>query len=300
MNTRPKIALSEVFKGRNARGRLLKLLRPGIVSKDELEEIILKEDLPQLVEWLTPIYEASWGAVHHGASAEFRLYHFNGYYFACSNLDCGGGVQGPFKSALQATEAFKGVLACVLPDDANDFSGAVIYHSQIGKKGKKILSRRRAESIFAALTGYEGFLKHKSDAERFDWAEVIPGVFFVDPMKDEVGKELNSLTLAQNKKEEAVAAAAHSRLKKLMRKQKYFDFTFDNSGNLFKSTADSFVMKVPMYSSGKLSAYPTQWIRLCMPDRIGRRVKLKAGIMNMHWGDVSDLVCAGISLTNLG
>ena len=264
-----------------------------MINADELESLIARGDTKELVGWLNPIYEAQWGAIHHGNSARFSLYHFNGYFFASFDMD-DGIVQGPFKTAIDAAEAYSCVLACDIPEDDNDCAGAVGFTSRIESEGRKLISKRKADAIFAIVSGYEGILKHRGDEAEFDWAEVIPGVFFIDPFKDEVGKELQMLNASNHRASEA----AESRLKKLMRKQKYFDFTFDNSGNLFKAMGDSFVVKIPMDGSGKLSSYPTQWIRLCMPNRLGRKVKLKAGIMKMHWDDVSDLVSTGISLAN--
>jgi hypothetical protein len=201
-----------------------------------------------------------------------------------------GAVKGPFKTAIDAADAYSCILNCQLPEDDNDCAGAVGFTSRIESEGKKVISKRTADAIFAIVSGYEGVLKHRSDVADFDWAEVIPGVFFIDPMKDEVGKELQMVNLSNKNKDSTTSKAAESRLKKLMRRQKYFDFTFDNSGGLFKAIEDSFVVKIPMNGRGKLSSYPTQWIRLCMPNRLGSRIKLKAGIINIHWNDVSDLV----------
>lgn len=297
MSDKPKISFIDVFPDNKARRRFLKVVGADMINADQLESLISRSDAKELISWLNPIYEAQWGAIHHGNSARFSLYHFNGHFFA--SFDCDGGMaQGPFKTAIDAAEAYSGALGCVIPEDDNDCVGAVSFSSRIDSEGKNIISKRTADAIFAVVTGYKGVLKHHSDEAGFDWAEVIPGVLFIDPFKDEVGKELQTLYLANKNRDLAVSEAVESKIKKLMRKENYFDFTFDNSGNLFKSTDDSFVAKMPMNGAGKLSSYPTQWIRLCMPSKLGRRIKLKAGVINMHWSDVSKLVSTGISLTS--
>lgn len=296
MSDKPKVSFTDVFPDNKSRRRFLKVVGPDMINADELESLIARGDAKELVGWLNPIYEAQWGAIHHGNSARFSLYHFNGYFFASFDMD-DGIVQGPFKTAIDAAEAYSCSLACVLPEDDNDCAGAVGFTSRIESEGRKLISKRKADAIFAIVTGYEGVLKHRGDKAEFDWAEVVPGVFFIDPLKDDVGKELQTLNLSNKNSDRKASEVSEFRLKKLMRKQKYFDFTFDNSGNLFKAMGDSFVVKVPMEGGGKLSSYPTQWIRLCMPNRLDRRIQLKAGIINMHWNDVSDLVSTGISLT---
>ena len=293
MSDKQKLSFADVFPDNKARRLFLKVVGPDMINADELESLIARGDTKELVGWLNPVYEAQWGAIHHGSSATFSLYHFNGYFFASFGME-DGFIQGPFKTAIDAAEAYACILACDIPEEDNDCAGAVGFTSRIESEGRKLISKRKADAIFAIVTGYEGVLKHRGDTAEFDWAEVVPGVFFIDLLKDEVGKELQMLNVSNH----GASEAAESRLKKLMQKQKYFDFTFDNTGNLFKAMGDSFVVKVPMDGSGKLSSYPTQWIRLCMPNRLGRRIKLKAGIINMHWNDVSDLVSTGISLTN--
>jgi len=298
MSDQPEISLGEVFKDKKARRRFLNLIGQDMISPDELEGLISRGDSKELVGRLNPIYEAKWGAIHHGSSATFSLYHFNGYFFATFNSDCGSEFQGPFKTAIDAADAYSCILACQMPDEDYDCGGAVAFTSRIESEGRKLISKRKADAIFGIVSGYEGVVKHQDDVARFDWAEVIPGIFFIDPMKDEVGKELMALNLSKENADPAASEVIEANLKKLMRKKKYFDFTFDNSGNLFKSMKDSFFMKIPMHGRGKLSTYPTQWIRLCMPDRLGRRIKLKAGIINMHWNNVYDLVSTGISMKN--
>jgi hypothetical protein len=295
MSDQPEISLSEVFKDTKARRRFLNLVGKDMISADELEALISRDDAKELVGWLNPIYEAGWGAIYHGNSARFCLYHFNGYFFSGFDMD-DGAIQGPFKTAIDAADAYSCSLSCQLPDDDNDCSGAVGFTSRIESDGRKVISRRTANAIFAIVSGYEGVLKHRGDVAEFDWAEVIPGVFFIDPMKDEIGAELNTLNQSKGNADREAIVSAQVKLEKLMRKQKYFDFTFDNSSGLFKSLNESYVMKIPMEVRGKLAKFPTEWVRFCLPNRVGRRIKVRVGLFNMHWNEVSDLISTGLRI----
>jgi hypothetical protein len=207
-----------------------------------------------------------------------------------------GAIQGPFKTAIDAADAYSCSLSCQLPDDDNDCSGAVGFTSRIESEGRKVISRRTANAIFAIVSGYEGVLKHRGDVAEFDWAEVIPGVFFIDPMKDDVGAELKALNISKENGDEEAIAAAQAKLKKLMRKQKYFDFTFDNSSRLFKSPNESYVIKIPMEGRGKLAKFPAEWVRFCLPSSTGSRIKVKVGLLHMHWNQVSNLISTGLEI----
>jgi hypothetical protein len=39
----------------------------------------------------------------------------------------------------------------------------------------------------------------------------------------------------------------------------------------FTNAFDSFLMKVPLGAKGKLTAYETEWVRLCLPKRVGKK-----------------------------
>jgi hypothetical protein len=55
-----------------------------------------------------PVFETGWGALHHGASGRFELYHFDGCYFASLSCDWCGKRVGPFKNPFEAAERFAG------------------------------------------------------------------------------------------------------------------------------------------------------------------------------------------------
>jgi hypothetical protein len=83
MSESTDLDLAEVFPTEREKRSFLRLVSSRHAdASEEVDAMIENNDSDTFIEYLQlagqPIYEAGWGALYHGASARFELYHFNG------------------------------------------------------------------------------------------------------------------------------------------------------------------------------------------------------------------------------
>jgi hypothetical protein len=122
-----------------------------------------------------------------------------------------------------------------------------------------------AERMFEELTGLAG------SPLSFHWCEATPGKLFKDPFHDEVGKALMQLQEATKSGSLDQLDLAQANLEGPKKTPIVSDHVLGDEAKYFTSAFDSFLMKVPLDAKGKLKAYVTEWVRLCLPKRVGKK-----------------------------
>lgn len=263
-----ELDLQKAFAKPGAKQRFRRLVGLKHVSGKDVNEIVsLNDDLAflgYLQQAGQPVFEAGWGALHHGASGRFELYYFDGHYFASMGADWCGGRVGPVKNPLEVAERFRGVFEFVYEEE-HGTSGAIHYGTNWNDTGPGRVTTRMAEKIFEVLTGLAG------SPLSFYWCEANPGKLFKDPFHDEKGKALLQLHEATKSGSLDQLALAQAGLEGPKKTPLVSDHVLGDEAKYFISTFDSFLMKVPLDGKGKLKAYATEWVRLCLPKRVGKK-----------------------------
>jgi hypothetical protein len=257
------------------------------VSEKDVDEIVSLNDDLVFLEYLQqagqPVFETGWGALHHGASGRFELYHFDGHYFASLCCDWCSERTGPLRNPLEAAGRFSHVFA-FNHEEEYGISGAIHYGTNCSDSGSGRISTRMAEEIFETLTGHSG------SPLSFYWCEAQPGKLFKDPFHDESGKALFALHEAQKSGTLDVIAVAELSLKTLTKEVRAEDYVLGEEAKHFTSAFDSFLMKVPMVAKGKLARFRAEWVRICLPRRLGKKTLATVIRIDNPMGLIDDLV----------
>lgn len=268
MDDTDELDLGKAFAKPGAKLRFRKLVGTKYVSEKDVDDVVSLNDGVVFLEYLQragqPVFEARWGALHHGASGRFELYYFDGHYFASLNADCYDDRAGPFKKPFEAAERFSGIFEFEYGEE-HGISGAIHYGTNWNDAGPGRISDRMAEKMFEELTGLAG------SPLSFHWCEAKPGMLFKDPFHDEKGKALLQLHEATKSGNLDQLAIAQARLEGPKKTPLLSDHVLGDEAQYFTSAFDSFLMKVPLDAKGKLKAYVTDWVRLCLPKRVGKK-----------------------------
>ena len=263
-----EIDLQVAFAKPGAKRRFRKLVGLKQISEKEVEEIVSLNDdlvfLENLQQSGQPVFETGWGALNHGASGSFELYYFDGYYFASLRTDWCNDRGGPFKKPLEAAERFSGIFEFEYEEE-HGTSGAIQYSTNWADTGRGRITDRMAEKMFAELTGLAG------TPLSFHWCEAEPGKLFQDPFHDETGKALLQLHEATKSGSLDQLSLAQAKLEGPKKPPIQSDHVLGDEAQHFTSAFDSFLMKVPLGAKGKLKVYETEWVRLCLPKRVGKK-----------------------------
>ncbi len=238
-----EIDLQVAFAKPGAKRRFRKLVGLKQISDKEVEEIVSLNDDLVFLEYLQqagqPVFDAGWGALHHGASGSFELYYFDGYYFASLRTDWCNDRGGPFKKPLEAAERFSGIF---------EFE----YEEEHGTSGAIQL--------------------------------------FQDPFHDETGKALLQLHEATKSGSLDQLSLAQAKLEGPKKTPIQSDHVLGDEAQHFTSAFDSFLMKVPLGAKGKLMAYETEWVRLCLPKRVGTKTLVAVMPIENPEGLIEDFI----------
>jgi hypothetical protein len=260
------LSLEKAFSKEGAKLRFRKLIGLDDVTDEEVDDMVAENDAGAFLGHLQgvdqPIYTADWGALWHCNSGRFEIYHFDGNYFAM--LDYGHEVAGPFRSALEAAEWRVHVFDMDYDEDAGT-AGSIHYGSEISKVGRKLISKRLASQLFGTLTACSG------TNGNFYWGEAPTGKLYKDPFHDASGKALQELHEAQKGGVLDAISAAEIKLKVLTKKERADDYVLGEEAKHFTSAFDSFLMKLPLCSKGKLARFSAEWVRICLPRRLGKK-----------------------------
>jgi hypothetical protein len=282
-----EIELQKAFAKPGSKLRFRKLVGPKRISDKEVEEIVSLNDdllfLENLQQSGQPVFETGWGALHHGASGSFELYYFDGYYFASLRTDWSNNRAGPFKKPLEAAERFSGIFEFEYGEE-HGTSGAIQYSTNWADTGRGRITDRMAEKMFAELTGLAG------SPLSFHWCEAKPGKLFKDPFHDEMGKALLQLHEATKSGNLDQLALAQAKLEGPKKTPIQSDHVLGDEAQYFTSVFDSFLMKVPLGAKGKLMAYETEWVRLCLPKRVGKKTFVAVMPIENPEGLIDDFV----------
>ena len=263
-----ELDLQKAFARPGAKRRFRKLVGLKNVSEKDVEEVVSLNDDLVFLEYLQqagqPVFETGWGALNHGASGRFELYYFDGHYFASLGADWCGGRVGPVKNPLETAERFRGVFEFVYEEE-HGTSGAIHYGTNWNDTGPGRVTTRMAEKIFEVLTSLAG------SPLSFYWCEAKPGKLFKDPFHDEKGKALLQLHEATKSGSLDQLALAQAKIEGPKKTPLVSDHVLGDEAKYFTSVFDSFLMKVPLDAKGKLKAYATEWVRLCLPKRVGKK-----------------------------
>jgi len=268
MDDKDELDLGKAFAKPGAKLRFRKLVGPKHVSEKDVDEIVSLNDDVVFLEYLQsadqPVFETGWGALHHGASGRFELYYFDGHYFASLNTDCCDERAGPFKKPFEAAKRFSGVFEFEYGEE-HGISGAIDYSTNWTDAGPGRITHRMAEMMFEELTGLAG------SPLSFHWCEAKPGKLFKDPFHDEMGKALQQLHEATKSGSLDQLALAQAKMEGPKKTPIVSDHVLGDEAQYFTNAFDSFLMKVPLDAKGKLKAYVTEWVRLCLPKRVGKK-----------------------------
>ena len=58
----------------------------------------------------------------------------------------------------------------------------------------------------------------------------------------------------------------------------------------FTSAFESFLMKVPLHAKGKLARFRAEWVRICLPRRVGKKTLATVIRIDNPMGLIDDLV----------
>jgi hypothetical protein len=279
------LSLEKAFSKEGAKLRFRKLIGLDEVTDEEVDDMVAENDASAFLGHLQgvdqPVYTADWGALWHCNSGRFDIYHFDGSYFAM--LDYGYEVAGPFRSALEAAEWRVHVFDMDYDEDAGT-AGSIHYGSEISKAGRKLISKRLASQLFETLTACAG------TNGNFYWGEAPTGKLYKDPFHDASGKALQELHEAQKGGVLDVISAAELKLKAITKKERSDDCVLGEEAKHFTSAFDSFVMKLPLCSKGELARFSAEWVRICLPRRIGKKTLATVIRIENPMGLIDDLV----------
>ncbi len=268
MSNESEVNVEKVFNRPGAKHRFRKLLGRRHISEKDIDEMISSNDVSAFFEYLQlagqPIFETGWGALYHGASGRFELYYFDGHYFASLNTDCGDERAGPFRKPFEAAERFSGIFEFEYGEEYG-ISGAIHYRTDWNDAGSGRISPRMADRMFKELTGLAG------SPLSFNWCEAMPGKLFKDLFHDEKGKALLQLHEATRSGSLDLLAAAQAKLEGSKKTPIESDHVLGDEAKYFTNAFDSFVMKVPRNAKGRLKAHAAEWVRLCLPRRVGKK-----------------------------
>ncbi len=284
-----ELNLGKAFSKEGAKLRFRKLIGLDEVTDEEVDDMVAENDASAFLGHLQgvdqPIYTADWGALWHCNSGRFEIYHFDGNYFAM--LDYGHEVAGPFRSALEAAEWRVHVFDMDYDEDAGT-AGSIHYGSEVSKAGRKLISKRLASQLFETLTACSG------TNGNFYWGEAPTGKLYKDPFHDASGKALQELHEARKGGVlDAISAAEHN-LMGLTKKERADDYVLGEEAKHFTSALDSFLMKLPLCSKGKLARFSAEWVRICLPRRIGKKTLATVIRIDNPMGLIDDLVPADV------
>jgi len=263
-----ELDLQKAFAKPGAKRRFRRLVGLKHVSEKDVDEIVSLNDDLVFLEYLQqagqPVFETGWGALHHGASGRFELYYFDGQYFSSLGADWCCGRVGPVKNPLEATERFRGVFEFVYEEEYGAL-GAIHYGTSWNDAGPGRITTGMANKIFEVLTGLAG------SPLSFYWCEARPGKLFKDSFQDENGKALLQFHEATKSGSLDLLAIAQAKLEGPKKVPIASDHVLGDDAQYFTSAFDSFLMKVPLDAKGKLKAHAAEWVRLCLPKRVGKK-----------------------------
>jgi hypothetical protein len=168
-------------------------------------------------------------------------------------------------------------------DDAGT-AGSIHYSSEVSKAGKKLISKRLAAQLFETMTACGG------TAGNFYWCEAPAGKLYKDPFHDVSGKAIQELYEAQKGGVLDTISAAELKLKALTKKERADDYVLGEETKHFTSAFDSFLMKVPLHAKGKLARFRAEWVRICLPLRVGKKTLATVIRIDNPMGLIDDLV----------
>lgn len=268
MSNESEVNVEKAFHRPGAKLRFRKLLGRRHVSEKDIDEMVSSNDESAFFEYLQlagqPIFETGWGALYHGASGRFKLYYFDGHYFASLNADWCDERAGPFLNPLEAAERFRGVFEFAYEEEYG-ISGAIHYRTDWADTGRGRITICKAEKIFEALTGLAG------SPLSFYWCEAETGKLFKDSFHDEKGKALLELQEATRSGSLDLLAAAQAKIERSKKTPIESDHVLGDEAKYFTNAFDSFLMKVPLNAKGRLKAHAAEWVRLCLPRRVGKK-----------------------------
>jgi hypothetical protein len=169
-------------------------------------------------------------------------------------------------------------------DEDAGTAGSIHYGSEISKAGRKLISKRLASQLFETLTACAG------TNGNFYWGEAPTGKLYKDPFHDASGKALQELHEAQKGGVLDVISAAELKLKAITKKERSDDCVLGEEAKHFTSAFDSFVMKLPLCSKGELARFSAEWVRICLPRRIGKKTLATVIRIENPMGLIDDLV----------
>ena len=270
MSENKNLDLGKVFAREGAKRRFRKLVGVNEVNEAEVDDMVAGNDGRYFLECLQsagqPVYEISWGALWHGGSGKFELYHFDGHYFTTN--DYFHEVSGPFKRAKDAAEASAGLFE-VEYEPGGGFEQAFHYSSELFDSGKKLISSKTEDKIFATITGQSVV------TGGFYWCEVQTGELFHDLWHDELGQTVKRVNEARKEGAFEAIATAEAALAKMEKKLHVAEVTLGEESKYFTNAFDSFLMKVPLSARGALRYYAADWVRLCFPRKVGKKTVVK-------------------------
>lgn len=238
------------------------------INEKEIEAMIATDDAGLFIDYLDisgrPFLEVRWGAINHGNSGSFQLYHFDGQYFVSMRTEWANEIAGPFGKALEAAKKFSGIFAMEYMEEYGSV-GAVRFSTDWSDRGDRLLSRRTKDKIFEELTGLAG------SPLSFYWCEAMPGRMFKDLFQDDAGKALLELHKAQKEGGLDAIAAAELKWNAQTKDGRIDGYVMGEEANYFTSAFDSFLMKVPLDAKGKLARFRADWVRICLPHRAGKK-----------------------------
>ena len=270
MSENEDLDLEKAFARDGAKRRFRKLVGVNEITEAEVEDMVAGNDGSYFLECLQsagqPVYEVSWGALWHGGSGKFELYYFDGQYFTTN--DYTREVAGPFKKATEAAEASAGLFDMEYEPGCG-FEQAFHYSSELFDSGKKLISTKTENRIFATITGQSVV------TGGFYWCEVQTGELFHDLWQDELGQAVKRVIEARRVGTLEAIVTAEAALAKMEKKLHVGEVTLGEESKYFTRTYDSFLMKVPLSARGFLRNYAAEWVRLCFPRRVGNKTVVK-------------------------
>jgi hypothetical protein len=261
-----ELDLQKAFTKPGSKQRFRKLAGFDYMTEEAVEAMIDENDGEAFLDGIAnggePDFEVDWGAIWHGNSGSFSIYHFDGQFFAKSDIE--DDMAGPFESASDAAEWRAGIFDM---DYSEEYGTAASIHisSSFGDRGRRLISNREAKKIVEILTSHQGAPLD------FYLCEAEPGKLFKDPLHGESGKLLAELHAAQKDGNLDCLYAVRQKFEKLTKKNRADDYVLGEESKHFTSAFDSLLMKVPMNAKGKLARFRTEWVRLCQPRRVGKK-----------------------------
>lgn len=284
-----ELDLRKVFTKLGSKARFRKLAGLDYMTDEAVEAMINENDGDTFLEGISdggePAFTVEWGALWHANSGAFSIYHFDGKFFAKSDIE--DDIAGPFETAFEAAEWRAGIFDMDYSEEHGTVA-SVHFSSRFRYKGQKVISRRQAQKAVEVLTSHEGAPLD------FYWCEAEPGKLFKDPLHGEAGKQLAELHAAQKDGHFDSISSAQQKFDKLTKKQRVDELALGEESKHFTSTFDSYLMKVPMSAKGKLTRFRTEWVRICLPRRVGKKTLATVILIENPMRLVSRLVPVGL------